>query len=219
MKSDGDLKRDVEAELQWEPALDSRDIGVAVRDGVVTLTGVVRSYAERRSAEDAAKRIAGVVGLANDIAVVLPRSDEVPDPDVAHAAFSALRAHLGLAADGIRPIVTQGSVALEGEVAWSYQRQGAEIAVRHLKGVRGVDNRIIVRPAEPPDAASIRQQIEQAFTRHAAIDAHALTITIKGETLILGGVVGSWAERDEAERIASAAPGIAKVENRIAISA
>jgi osmotically-inducible protein OsmY len=219
MKSDSDIRRDVETELQWEPTLDSRDIGIAVKDGVVTLSGAVRSYAERRAAEDASKRIAGVVGLANDIAVVLPRSDEVPDPDIAHAASLALRTHLGPAAEGIRPIVSQGSPALEGEVAWGYQRQGAEIAVRHLKGVRAVENRIKVRPTEPPDVAGVRQQIEEAFKRHAAIDAHALTITIKGETLILGGVVGSWIERDEAERIALAAPGIAKVENRIAISA
>ncbi len=219
MKSDADVRRDVEAELQWEPELDSRDIGVAVKDGVVTLTGFVRSYAERGCAEDAAKRIAGVIGIANDIAVVLPRSQELPDPDIAHAAALALRAHLGPAADSVRPIVNQGSVTLEGEVAWNYQRQAAETAVRRLTGVRAIDDRIRVQPTEKADAVSIKQKIEEAFKRHAQIDAQALTVTIKEETVILGGAVQSWAERDEAERIASAAPGIAKVENRIAVSA
>lgn len=218
MKSDTDVKRDIEAELKWEPGLDSRDVGVAVKDGVVALAGFVRSYAERWAAENVAKRIAGVTGIANDIVVVLPRSLEVPDPEIARAAASALRVHLGPTAERIQPIVSQGSMTLEGEVEWNHQRQGAEMAVRHVTGLRGIDNQIRVRPTQAPDAVSIKRKIEEAFTRHAQIDAQALTITIRDETVILGGIVGSWAERDEAERVASAAPGISKVENRIAIS-
>lgn len=199
MKSDADIRRDVEAELFWEPSIDSRDIGVAVKDGVVALTGSVRSYAKRWDAEKAAKRIAGAIGIANDIAVVLPQSQRVPDPELAHAAASALRTHLAAAADSVRPVVSDGCITLEGEVPWNHQRQAAETALRRLRGVLGIDNRIMVRPSEPLDVAELKRKIEEAFRRHAEIDAKAIVVTIKGETVTLGGGVGSWAERDEAE--------------------
>jgi osmotically-inducible protein OsmY len=218
MRSDEEIRRDVEAELKWEPGIDSRDIGVAVKEGIVALTGSVRSYAERWDAEKATKRIPGVIGIANDITVVLPQSQRVPDPEIAHAAALALRMHLAGAAGGIQPVVSDGCITLEGEVAWNHQRQGAETAVRRLKGVLAIDNRIRVRPSEAPDAAEIKRKIEEAFRRHAEIDAKAVVVTIKGETVTLGGIVESWAERDEAERVVWAAPGITEVVNRIAVA-
>ena len=147
MRSDSDIKRDVELELQWDPDITSDDIGVAVKDGVVTLTGFVRSYSEKYEAERDAKRVSGVVGLANDIEVRLPSSDERPDPEIAREAVTAIKSQLPFSHEHITPVVKNGWVTLEGEVEWNYQSNLAETAVRRLKGVKGVtkvDNRITV---------------------------------------------------------------------------
>src|SRR6202047_2337648 len=140
MKSDSDIKRDIEEELRFDPDIDATDIGVIVKNGVVTLAGFVKSYTEKFEAEAAAKRGAGVVGLANDLEVHLPGGAERPDPDIARDAVAAIKTRLPFTAEHIRAVVKSGWVTLEGQVEWNYQRESAESAVRHIRGIKGVTN-------------------------------------------------------------------------------
>src|SRR5580693_7718256 len=142
MRSDSDIKRDVENELRWDPSVDATDIAVAVKNGVVTLTGFVRNYMDKFEAEAAARRVAGVVGLANDIEVGLSRADQRPDPEIARDAVAAIMSRLPFSSEHIKVVVDKGWVTLEGQVEWNYQRQDAETAVRRVKGVTGVINTI-----------------------------------------------------------------------------
>jgi osmotically-inducible protein OsmY len=216
MRSDSDIKRDVEDELRWDPDISSDDIAVAVKNGVVTLTGFVRSYGQKLQAEADAKRISGVVGLANDIEVRLPAVDQRPDPDIARDAVAALKAQLAYSWEAIKVLVHSGWVTLEGQVEWNYQRDRAEQSVRRIKGVKGVTNSIQLKPAVMP--SEIKRKIEDAFTRNAEIDAQNITVEAHGGEVVLRGKVRSWAERREAESAAWAAPGVTKVDNRITIS-
>jgi osmotically-inducible protein OsmY len=216
MRSDSDIRRDVEDELRWDPDLDATDIAVSVNNGVVTLAGFVRSYIEKYEAESAAKRVAGVLAVVNDLEVRLPGIDERPDPEIARDAVSRIKAELPYAWEKIRVIVKNGWITLEGEVEWNYQRIRAEEAVRRVRGVKGVTNSIQVKPSVPP--TEIRRKIEEALRRAAEIDANRITVETNASEVILRGTVRSWAERQEAERAAWAAPGVAKVDNRIIVS-
>jgi osmotically-inducible protein OsmY len=216
MRSDSDIKRDVEAELQSDPSIDASDIAVAVKNGVVTLTGFVRSYAEKLEAEAAAKRVASVVGLANDLEVRLAAADQRADPEIARDAVTALKNYLPFSWHQIKVIVDKGWVTLEGQVEWNYQREEAERAVRRVKGVRGVINTIQLKPGVEP--TEIKRKIEEAFRRSAEIDASRITVETNGGEVILKGTVRSWVERQEAERAAWKAPGVTRVVNHIAIA-
>jgi osmotically-inducible protein OsmY len=218
MRSDADIKRDVEDELRWDPDIDSTDIGVAVKSGVVTLTGFVRSYAHKFAAERAAKRVAGVVGVANDLEVRLPAADERPDPEIAREAVANLKIWLPNSWENLKAIVKNGWVTLEGEVEWNYQREYAERAVRWIKGVKGVSNLVRLKPRDQPRPEEIKQKIEEAFRRSALVDANRVTVETHGGEVVLKGAVRSWAEREEAERAAWLAPGVTRVDNRIAVS-
>jgi osmotically-inducible protein OsmY len=216
MRMDADIRRDVEDELRWDPDIDATDIAVTVRSGVVTLAGFVRSYMQKYQAEVDAKRVAGVVAVANDIEVRLPGVDERPDPDIARDAVERIKSELPFSWDKVRVTVKNGWVTLEGETEWNYQRDRAETAIRRVRGVKGITNLILVKPRVAP--MEIKRKIEEALRRAAEIDASRVTVETVGSEVILRGSVRSWAEREEAEEAAWRAPGVAKVDNRIIVS-
>ena len=217
MKSDREIERDVKEELKWEPGLpDAADIAVSVKNGVVTLAGFVKSYTDKYEAEAAAKRVAGVFGVANDIQVRMPSVDERPDPEIARDAVAAIKTQLPFSSEHIKVVVKNGWVNLEGQVEWQYQRSTAENAVRRIKGVKGVSNLIQLRPRAEP--SEIKRRIEEAFRRNAEVDANRIIVEINGSEVTLKGTVRSWIEREEAERIAWSAPGVTKGEDRIIVS-
>lgn len=217
MRSDWDIKRDVEDELRSDPDIDATDIAVAVKDGVVTLTGFTRSFRQKRKAEEDVKRVAGVIGVADNIEVRLPIIHRRPDPEIARDAVEEIKSDLPVSWERIKVIVEDGWVTLEGEVEWRYQREWAEQAVLRVNGVKGIDNRIEVRPQVAP--VEIKRKIEEALRRAAEIDASRITVDANGSEVILRGRVRSWVEREGAERAAWRAPGVTKVENRIKIGA
>ena len=216
MKTDSEIERDVKAELGWNPDLKSTDIAISVKDGVVTFAGFVPRYIDKYEAEKAAKRVAGVLAVANDIEIRLPAVDERPDPEIAREVVTALKNQLPFSHERIKAVVRNGWVTLEGDVEWQYQRLTAERAVRPLKGVKGIINDIKTKPrVEPSD---IKQKIQEAFRRSAEVDANQITVETSGGEVILKGKVRSWVERDEAERVAWRAPGVTKVDDRIVVS-
>ena len=214
--TDEQIQREVLAELKWDARVQPNEIGVAVKDGVVTLTGWVDSYSKKWAAEEAAHHVRGVKAVANDIEVRLRGSDERTDADIAAAAVRALEWDAFVPIDKLDVTVSKGWITLKGEVEWQYQKADAERVVRRLTGVKGVTNLLVVKPSVTP--SEIKQKIEQALIRNAETDAQRITVEVQGSKAILKGTVRSWAEREEAERAAWSAPGITAVENRITLS-
>jgi len=216
MRPDADIERDVKEELKWNPDLDATDIAVSVKKGVVTLAGFVRSYTDKYEAEAAAKRVSGVVGVANDLEVRMPNVDQRPDPEIGRDAVAALKSQLPVSSENIKVIVRNGWVTLEGEVEWQYQRQTAENAVRRIKGVKGFINSIILKPKTEP--SEIKRKILDAFRRNAEVDANRIAVEANGGEIVLKGTVRSWIEREEAERVAWSAPGVTKVIDQLVVA-
>jgi osmotically-inducible protein OsmY len=213
MKDDSELRRDVEQELEWEPSVDERRIGVSVIDGIVTLTGDVGSYAERWNAERAVERVKGVRGIADDL--VVKSETERSDTDIAKAAADALSWNVLVPADHVTVRVQKGWLTLSGQVELEYQRRAAEQTVRHLRGVRGITNVITVSPRVEP--SQVKRRIEETFKREASLDASRITVQASGGEITLLGSVRSWVERHEAEKSAWAAPGVRAVHNHITV--
>jgi osmotically-inducible protein OsmY len=213
--TDRELQQNVQNALNWEPSIESTEIGVSVDNGIVTLRGDVHSYAEKSAAERVALRVYGTKAVANDINIRLISRYERTDTEIAQAAVSALKWNTMVPADKVNLAVSNGWITLTGTVDWQYQRHAAERAVRDLMGVKGVTNNITLKPHV--QAGDVQSKIEAAFKRSAEIDARRVNVTASDGTIILSGNVRSWAERQEAERAAWAAPGVTRVEDRIAV--
>ena len=216
MKTDADLKRDVTAELAWDPAVRATAIGVAVKDGVVTLSGHLETFAEKYAANRALERVAGVKAIALQLAVKLSFDHKRSDTDIAVSAEQALKWSTLVPVEAIRLTVDHGSVTLQGEVEWDYQRRSAEKAIRPLMGVVGISNEIRLRVR--PRATDLSRKIQEALTRQALREAKHIQVDVDGTTVKLSGTVHSWQERAAAQGVAWAAPGVDAVVNELRVS-
>ena len=209
------LKKAVDTELNFEPSIDPAEIGVAAKDGIVTLTGHVRSYWEKVAAERAAERVSGVKAVVNEMDVRLPGTSERTDQDIARAALDSLKWNVLVPADRIKVKVSYGWVTLEGVVDWQFQKEAAEKAVRKLFGVKGVTNLVEVKARV--SKGEVKAAIEDALKRSVELDAKRIKVDVEGDLVILRGTVSSRFEREEAERAAWRAPGVGTVDNQIII--
>jgi osmotically-inducible protein OsmY len=215
LKSDTEIKNDILSELKYEPRVKVTDIGVLVKDGTVTLNGFATSYGEKWDAVKAVKRIAGVKAIADDIEVKVPESLRRNDGDIAAAAANQIEWSTTIPQGAVQVTVSEGRVSLEGQVEWWYQKDAAEDGVRYLAGVNRVFNLITIKPKVTP--AKIEAAIEAAFERSAVLDAKKIEIETSGNKVTLTGKVRNYSERDEAERVAWAAPGVYSVDNQLAV--
>lgn len=215
MKSDSELQEDVMSELEWEPSVEHADIGVSVHDGVVTLNGFVKSYAEKQAAERAAQRVSGVKAIAEEIKVRYPSDTKNADHEIAKRILDLFSWSALIPDDKIGVKVENGWVTLTGTVDWQFQSMEAKKAAGKISGVVGITNRVQVR--QRPTTSDIHRRIEAAFDRQADLDAAAVTVALDGGKVTLGGRVKAWHERQVAERAAWAAPGVTAVEDHIIV--
>ena len=214
MKTDSQLHKDVLETLGFEPMLDASNVGIAVKDGVVTLSGEVPSYANFWSAEHVTKNVAGVRAVAQEIKVVLPKAHVRNDADIAEAAANMLQWD-AVVPSGVKVKVADGWITLSGDTKWQYQRKQAESVVRYLSGVNGVTNMIVIKTN--PTTFNVTAKIQNAFYRHAGIDATRISVEVNDQAAILHGAVGTVAEREDAENAAWMADGVNTVHNEIVV--
>jgi osmotically-inducible protein OsmY len=214
--SDTQLRQNIIDELDFEPSVDAAHIGVAVDNGVVTLSGHVTSYAEKLAAETAVKRVKGVRAIAEEVAVRYPNDKKTGDDEVAKRALSILLWNAVVPPDRIQVKVQNGWVSLTGEVEWQFQRTAAEDEVRRLSGIAGVINEIVIKAQVQP--SDVKHKIEDALKRHAEVEAKRIRVSVSGGGKVaLDGSVHDWQERDAVKWAAWSAPGVASVENRLVI--
>ena len=216
MKPDLQLQRDVAEELRWDPSINEKEIAIAVKDGVVTLRGTVRSYTEKFAAELAAERVNGVRAVAEELTVQLPGEHVRDDTDIAHAVVTALNWDIQVPKNAVTATVEKGLVTLRGDVDWQFQKEAAAAAVRHLVGVKGVSNFIRLAPAL--STFDVKTKIESALKRSAEVEADRITVETTDGKVTLKGSVRSWSERRDAERAAWQAPGVREVDDRLVIT-
>lgn len=214
-RTDTDIERMVQNELEWDPQIDSKDVALQVKNGLVTLAGFTKSFTDKYSAERIAKRVVGVKAIANDIEVRLPGDLNRSDPDIARDALAALKRNLPYSSDAVKPVVRDGWIVLEGELEWDHQRRTAESAVHNIPGVKGVSNSLQIKPKVT--APDLKLKIEQAFKRAAQVDASRIKVESLDGSVTLRGAVRSWAEKEDAARTAWRAPGVIAVHNRLEI--
>jgi osmotically-inducible protein OsmY len=215
-RTDTELRADIVAELKWDPSVRESRIGVIVNDGIVTLTGTAEVWAEKAAAERATQRVYGVRAIANEIEIGLPPNAERSDADLAAAAVNAIQWHVFVPRDRVEVSIAGGWITLRGTVDWQYQKSAAEDAVRHLWGVKGVVNEIVLEPALSPQ--DVKRQIVDAMERNAVLDAQRVTVDAQGSRVVLSGTVPSWAEKNEAGAAAWSAPGVTEVRNDIQVA-
>lgn len=226
MNNDSQLQRDVMAELAWDPSIDHADIGVSVVDGVVALNGHVKSYAEKLAVEQAAKRVVGVKAIAEELIIRYPSDAKTADHEIAKRILDIFQYNVLIPEDNIVVKVEKGWVSLTGAVEWNYQSLEAAKAAGKVSGVLGVLNRLTIKNRTSVSDVSnrvesvsdVRNRIEDAFKRQAGLDAASVTITTKGNKVMLGGKVSAWHERRLAEQAAWGAPGVTQVEDHIVVS-
>lgn len=215
MKTNSELQKDVQDAIKWEPLLNAAEIGVTVKDGVVSLTGIVDCYAKKIEAENAAKKVVGVKALVENIKIKFPNSWLKTDAEVANEVLVALNSNLMIPDERLKVSVEEGWVTLEGNLPWNYQRVAAKNAVHLLMGVKGVTNNIKIK-SERRDAIE-QIDVENALARSLSLDARDIKVEVKGTTVTLMGTVNSWYQKEEAARIAWNTPGIWFVNNELAV--
>ncbi|MBI4947271.1 MAG: BON domain-containing protein [Bacteroidetes bacterium] len=215
MKTDPEIQKNVMEELRWEPLLNAAEIGVAVKNGVVTLSGTVDRYLKKREAEKATKRVAGVKAVAEDIEVKISDAFRKTDAEIADAVLNALKWHSSIQDEKIKVTVEDGWVTLEGEAQWEFQRSSARSSVENLIGVKGISNNIKI--VSRVVLKEVKQKITSAFHRSATIDADKINIETAAGKVILTGKVNSWSEKRDAENAAWACPGVDRVDNKLEV--
>jgi len=216
MKTDAQIQRDVMEELKWDPTLNASEIGVAVKDGVVTLSGYVENYSEKRAAENAALRISGVKAVAEDITVKVVARDKKNDTDIALAIINSLKWNSAIQEDKIKITVEDGWVVMDGEVEWNYQKDIIRNTIENIYGVKGITNLVTISPKI--NAKDVKKKIKEAFQRSAMVNSENITVETIGNKVILKGTVRSYAEKVDAEKAAWSIPGITIVENELEIA-